>query len=149
MLMLTLTVTVTVTLTAPLQDAAHVQCKEGIEEGGGLPTLAHYSEVVQDIKDAGFEVVEFYDANRGVHSANEVPWYAALDGHLSTLSGLRTTAAGRAVSHCAVWAAEMLTLVAPGSTRAFLMLHQTAADLCNAGGMEIFTPSFYFLARKK
>jgi sterol 24-C-methyltransferase len=129
-----------------------VQCKEGIEEGGGLPALAHYSEVVQDIKDAGFEVVEFYDANRGVHSTNEVPWYAALDGQLSSLSCLRiaaATATGRAVSHCAVWVAELLTFAAPGSTRAFLMLHQMATDLSNAGRMEIFTPSFYFLARKK
>lgn len=126
----------------------HVRIKEGIEEGNGLPTLVHYSEVIQDIKDAGFEVKEFYDANRGVHAANEIPWYATLDGQMS-LSGFRMTFAGRMVTHCTVWLLETLRIAAPGSTRVSQMLNQTAIDLCDGGKLEIFTPSFYFLAQKK
>ena len=56
----------------------HVRIKEGIEVGNGLPTLVHYSEIVKDLENSGFEVVDSYDANKGVHNANEIPWYDTL-----------------------------------------------------------------------
>jgi len=126
----------------------HVRIKEGIEVGNGLPTLVHSSEVIQDLKDAGFDVKEHYDANQGVHHANQIPWYSTLDGHMS-LSGFRMTWAGRMVTHCTVWTLETLRIAAPGSTRVSQMLNQTAIDLVDGGKLEIFTPSFYFLAQKR
>ena len=64
----------------------HVRIKEGIEVGNGLPTLVHYTEVLKNFENAGFEVLDYYDANRGVHAANEIPWYETLNGKMS-LSG--------------------------------------------------------------
>lgn len=48
-------------------NAQHKRIKEGIEVGNGLPTLATAQEVIDAVKKAGFEVVDFYDANDGVH----------------------------------------------------------------------------------
>lgn len=35
---------------------------QGIEEGDGLPDIATCNEVVEALKEAGFEIVEAYDA---------------------------------------------------------------------------------------
>ena len=126
----------------------HVRLKDGIEEGNGIPTLVHHSEVLQNIKDAGFEMIESYDANCGQNDANQIPWYAALDGQVS-LSGFPMARLGRMLAHYFICALEFTGVAAPGSSRVSLMLNQTAVDLCDAGKLGIFTPSFYFLARKR
>lgn len=43
----------------------HVRIKEGIEVGNGLPTLPHYSHIVECLEKSGFEVLEARDANEG------------------------------------------------------------------------------------
>ena len=58
----------------------HVRIKEVIEVGNGLPTLVHYSDIIQNLKDSGFEVLDSYDTNREVHASNEIPWYDTLSG---------------------------------------------------------------------
>jgi sterol 24-C-methyltransferase len=53
----------------------HVRIKEGIEVGNGLPTIVAGAEINANLVSSGFEVIASYDANRGVHAANEIPWY--------------------------------------------------------------------------
>jgi sterol 24-C-methyltransferase len=126
----------------------HMRIKEGIEVGNGLPTLVHYSEIVKNMEQAGFEVVDYYDANRGVHASNEVPWYETLAGKMS-LSGFRMTHIGRCMTHSMVWTLETIRIAPEGSTRISALLNATALDLVEGGRNEIFTPSFFFLGRKK
>lgn len=126
----------------------HVRVKEGIEVGNGLPTLVHYSEILKNMEDAGFEVLDFYDANRGVHNANEIPWYETLAGKMS-LSGFRMTHIGRCMTHSMVWTMETLRIAPEGSTRISALLNATALDLVEGGQNEIFTPSFFFIGKKK
>jgi len=52
----------------------HVESKKGIEEGDGLPGIATTDEVVEALKDVGFEVVEAHD--RALDS--EIPWWDPL-----------------------------------------------------------------------
>lgn len=125
----------------------HVRIKEGIEVGNGLPTLATGADVVKSLEDAGFEVVEAYDANRNVHSKDETPWYATLDGSY-TPTGFRMTRLGRICTHCLVWMLETLYIAPKGTVRVSALLNATANDLVEGGKDEIFTPSFFFLARK-
>jgi sterol 24-C-methyltransferase len=47
-----------------------------------------------------------------------------------------------------VWTLELLRIAPAGSTRVSALLNATAIDLCDGGKDEIFTPSYYFLARK-
>jgi len=129
-------------------NARHVAIKEGIEIGNGLPTLATPAQVVAALEAAGFEVLEHYDANRNVHSPNEVPWYDTLDGKM-TLSGFRMTRLGRACTHAMVTALETLRIAPKGTTHVSAMLNATAIDLVEGGKEEIFTPSYFFIARKK
>jgi sterol 24-C-methyltransferase len=125
----------------------HVKIKEGIEIGNGLPTLVHCEEIVENLEEAGFEMVMHYDANRGVHDANQVPWYATLNGSMS-LSGFRMTYIGRCCTHALITVLETLRIAPKGSIEVSRLLNETAIDLCEGGKLELFTPSYFFLARK-
>jgi sterol 24-C-methyltransferase len=126
----------------------HVRVKEGIEVGNGLPTLATPEEVRRSFEEAGFEVIDALDLNRSVHALNEIPWYDTLNGKMS-IAGFRMTWAGRLVTHSMVWMLELLRVAPAGSTRVSALLNATALDLVEGGKEEIFTPSYFFLARKK
>ena len=125
----------------------HVRVKEGIEVGNGLPTLVHYEVVVDNLKDAGFEVLDYFDANRNQHSEFEIPWYDTLNGKM-TAEGFRMTHIGRICTHSMVWLLETLMIAPAGSTKVSALLNATALDLVEGGQYGIFTPSFFFLARK-
>ena len=126
----------------------HVRIKEGIEVGNGLPTLVSPEAVLANLKNAGFEVLDYYDANRGVHNYNEIPWYETLAGKMS-LTGFRMTHIGRMCTHTMVWLLETCRIAPQGSTRISALLNATAIDLVDGGKLEIFTPSFFFIAKKK
>jgi len=126
----------------------HVRIKEGIEVGNGLPTLATPQAVVDAFEQAGFEVVEHFDLNKGVHNSNEIPWYEPLAGKLSP-SGFRMTYVGRTCTHAMVWVMELLRIAPAGSTKVSALLNATALDLVAGGKDEIFTPSYFVLGRKK
>lgn len=126
----------------------HLRIKEGIEVGNGLPTLAVAADIVKALEDSGFEVIEAYDANRNVHSEHEIPWYESLNGSF-TLSGFRMTRLGRICTHTLVTTLEFLGIAPKGTVRVSALLNATAIDLCDGGKREIFTPSFFFMARKK
>lgn len=129
-------------------DPDHVRIKEGIEVGNGLPTLATKQEVLKALEDSGFEVLDAYDANKDVHSAQQIPWYQTLHGSF-TLKGFRMTHLGRICTHALVSTLEFLRIAPQGSIRVSALLNATALDLVEGGKKEIFTPSLFFLARKK
>ena len=126
----------------------HLRIKEGIEVGNGLPTLATAAEVKKALEVSGFEVVDSFDANRNVHSEYETPWYDTLNGSF-TLSGFRMTRLGRICTHALVSTLEFLRIAPKGTVRVSALLNATAIDLVDGGKREIFTPSYFFLARKK
>ncbi len=126
----------------------HVRVKEGIEVGNGLPTLATSQDVIRALEESGFEVLDAFDANKNVHSDREIPWYETLCGSL-TVKGFRMTHIGRICTHCIVSTLEFLRIAPKGSVRVSALLNATALDLVEGGKEEIFTPSFFFLARKK
>jgi len=129
-------------------NADRLRNKEGIEVGNGLPTLTTSIEINQALEAAGFEVLEAWDANRGVHSPHEIPWYETLNGSF-TLSGFRMTPLGRACTYGLVSTLEFLRIAPKGTLRVSALLNATAIDLVDGGKREIFTPSYFFLARKK
>mmetsp|Transcript_21066 Transcript_21066/g.21760 ORF Transcript_21066/g.21760 Transcript_21066/m.21760 type:complete len:409 (-) Transcript_21066:240-1466(-) len=126
----------------------HVRIKEGIEVGNALPTLVHYSEIIRNMEAAGFTDIQYYDANEGVHSPSQIPWYDTLTGKMS-LSGFRMTHLGRLCTHSMVWTLETLRIAPAGSTKISALLNATAIDLVDGGRAAIFTPSFFFIGTKK
>mmetsp|Transcript_8358 Transcript_8358/g.25947 ORF Transcript_8358/g.25947 Transcript_8358/m.25947 type:complete len:412 (-) Transcript_8358:1198-2433(-) len=128
-------------------DPECVAIKEGIEVGNGLPTLATPEKVKEALENAGFQVLEAYDANAGVHDESQIPWYDTLNGKMS-LSGFRMTRIGRVCTHAMVTMLEKLRIAPKGTTHVSAMLNATALDLCVGGKKEMFTPSYFFLAKK-
>lgn len=126
----------------------HVSIREGIEVGNGLPVLATEQECVNALKSAGFEVIEYFNAQQDAHKGvQHVPWYKTLEGEYS-LTGFRMTPIGRFFTHLFVSALEFIHIAPKGSVKVSKLLNDTAYDLVAGGRLEIFTPSFYFLARK-
>jgi len=66
-----------------------------------------------------------------------------------TVSGFRMTNAGRNVTHAMVSALETLRIAPKGTTHVSAMLNATALDLVEGGKKELFTPSYFFLAKKR
>jgi sterol 24-C-methyltransferase len=130
-------------------NADHLRIKEGIEVGNSLPTLATAAEVNRALEDSGFEVLESFDANQKVHSEFEIPWYETLNAGPFTFSGFRMSRIGRVCTHVLLTILEFLDIVPRGTVRVSALLNATAIDLVDGGKAEIFTPSYFFLARKK
>jgi len=131
-------------------DPAENAIKLGIEHGDSIPSLTPIEDVVEAIRQAGFEVVEHYDlaeaAERTQQSFN-VPWYRPLEGHL-TLTGFKHTPLGRLFTARMVWALEKLGIAAAGSYDTAMMLEDGAHNLMLGGQKGIITPMYWILARK-
>ncbi|GMI09696.1 hypothetical protein TrRE_jg7524 [Triparma retinervis] len=127
----------------------HVRIKEGIEVGNGLPTLATGEQVKEALENAGFEVLEAFDANRGQFDSNQIPWYQTLKGNYSSLTGFRMSHVGRIFTHLMCTTLEALRIAPKGTVRVSSLLNATALDLVEGGEKQLFTPSYYFLARKR
>jgi sterol 24-C-methyltransferase len=107
------------------------------------------SEVIAALKEAGFEVLQSFDMHASMHTNHmEIPWYATLAGMEWNLTGFRMTPFGRAVTHTFVQTLELLRIAPKGSVKVSKMLNDTAIDLSNGGKLDIFSPDWFFLARK-
>jgi len=83
------------------------------------------------------------------HSKEELPWYYTLQGQYKSVQGFRMTTVGRNCTHIMVRILELLRIAPKGSVRVSALLNATALDLVEGGQKELFTPSYYFLARKR
>jgi sterol 24-C-methyltransferase len=133
----------------PLYDDSnleHRRLKQGIELGNGLPELATCPEVVSALKEVGFEVIDTHDA--AAESDRETPWYRALQGRDFTLGSLPRSPFGRAFTRFAVSGMEVLRIAPSGTTEVSHLLNVVADQLVEAGIKGIFTPIFFYHARR-
>jgi sterol 24-C-methyltransferase len=133
----------------PLYDgrkAGHRRLKEGIELGNGLPELATCPEVVHALETAGFEVIETHDA--AAESDPETPWYRALQGRDFTVGSLPRTPFGRSLTNIAVRGMEAAGIAPAGTAEVSNLLNVVADQLVEAGSSGIFTPIFFYHARR-
>jgi sterol 24-C-methyltransferase len=124
----------------------HRQVKLDIEEGNGLPELTHFTAVDRALSAAGFEVLEARDL--APDCAPRTPWYLPLTGQDWSLRGLHLTRPGRLFTHNAVRAMEWLRLAPRGATEVSTLLNTAADGLVRGGKLAIFTPMYFFLARR-
>jgi sterol 24-C-methyltransferase len=116
-----------------------------IEEGDGLPELKTTDQLLSDLKTVGFTVEENQIIPEG-----DIPWYQPLKGGDSffSLNNLRATTFGRWFTRNMVWFMEKTRIAAQGSVGTLDILEKAAVGLVHGGETGIFTPYFYFLARK-
>ncbi|XP_021619756.1 cycloartenol-C-24-methyltransferase isoform X2 [Manihot esculenta] len=122
----------------------HQRIKGEVELGNGLPDIRSMEECLEALKLAGFEVM--WEKDVAVDSP--LPWYLPLDKSQISLSNFRVTAVGRFFTRNMVKTLEFLGLAPEGSQRVQAFLEQAADALVEGGKKGIFTPMYFFLARK-
>ncbi|KAJ6692068.1 METHYLTRANSFERASE [Salix purpurea] len=122
----------------------HQKIKAEIEIGDGLPDIRLTGQCIDALKKAGFEVMWSKDLAVG----SPLPWYLPLDKSHFSLSSFRLTAVGRFFTKNMVKALEYVGLAPKGSQRVQDFLEKAAEGLVEGGRKEIFTPLFFFVARK-
>ncbi|XP_072951322.1 cycloartenol-C-24-methyltransferase 1-like [Typha angustifolia] len=122
----------------------HQKTKAEIELGNGLPDVRTTTQCLEALKLAGFEVIWEKDLAQD----SPVPWYLPLDASRFSLTSFRLTALGRLITRTMVKALEFAGLAPQGSDRVSSFLEKAAVGLVDGGRKEIFTPMYFFLARK-
>ncbi|UJR08966.1 hypothetical protein I4U23_013217 [Adineta vaga] len=128
-----------------LRNSQHMELKRLTEDASALPELQSTKQLVHDLQSVGFIVEESKDLPPA-----DIPWYQPLKGADSFLSigNFRTTVLGRWLTRNMVWLMEKSWLAAEGSLATLNILENTAHVMIQAGESGIFTPYFFFLARK-
>ncbi|KAK4725376.1 hypothetical protein R3W88_028155 [Solanum pinnatisectum] len=122
----------------------HRRIKREVELGNGLPDIRSMGECMEALKHAGFEII--WDKDIAIDSP--LPWYLPLDKSHFSLSNVRVTAFGRFFTRNMVKILERVGLVPEGSQKVQAILEQNADALVEGGKEGIFTPLYFFLARK-
>jgi len=127
------------------QDPEHLRIKQGIEAGNGIAGLQPTTDILDCLLDAGFEVEAAGDWAATGHPA--WPWYGPLAPGLS-LSGFRNSRAGAFLSRLLIRFLEGIGLAPAGTRTVHDVLRLAQYSLVDAGRLGIFTPSFFWVARK-
>jgi sterol 24-C-methyltransferase len=127
----------------------HRKIKHGIEYGNSLPILVHINQIIEDMRSAGFEVVEAFDVAESAKEAGQkIGWHSTLKGGWQSLNGLRMSKPGRLITQTMVTVLEKFRIAPTGTTQTHDMLCVAADTLADGGDLEIFTPMLFILARK-
>ena len=130
-------------------NAEHLRIKKDIEKGNGLPDIAVTSEIGPALRAAGFELLETRDlAVPRAGEGSDMPWYRALQGRDLSLASIPRTPVGRALTNLTLRVGEKLRIFPQGSTMVSTLLNRGADALVAGGESGLFTPIFFFLARK-
>jgi len=127
-------------------NAKHLRIKKEIEKGNGLPDIAVTAEVCNALRMAGFELLEARDLAPESHP--ETPWYRALQGRDLSLASIPRTPIGRVLTNLILRVGEKLRMFPEGTTMVSTLLNRGADAKVEGGESGIFTPMFFFLARK-
>ncbi|XP_038977761.1 cycloartenol-C-24-methyltransferase 1-like [Phoenix dactylifera] len=123
---------------------SHQKTRALIELGDGLPDIRTTNECLEAVRLAGFEVVWAKDFALD----SPVPWYLPLDPRRLSMTSFRLTAVGRVITKSIVKTLEFVRLAPAGTGRVSSVLDKAAEGLVEGGRKEIFTPNYFFLARK-
>ena len=128
------------------RNAEHLRIKKHIMKGNGVPDIALTSEVCDALRMAGFELLEARDLAPESHP--DTPWYRALQGRDLSFRSVPRTPIGRALTNLALRAGERFRLVPEGTRAVSTLLNHGADAMVEGGESGLFTPVFFFLARK-
>jgi len=133
------------------RDAYHVKLKRGIEKGCGLVSLHHFSHVLLSLEKSGFDVLEARDLCAGGSSPTHLAWQMELKESVLNLNSIdfHRTSWGRFLTIQVQIVLEAMRILPRGGADVSALLDQAAHDLFEAGRLGIFTPCYFFLARKR
>ncbi|GJJ68042.1 sterol 24-C-methyltransferase [Entomortierella parvispora] len=130
----------------------HQRIAKGIKLGCSLVNLVTVQETLDALTSAGFEIEEYED--RAVND-DPIPWYYPLSGELryartpyDYFTIFRSSTYGRIMTNTFCAALEKVGILAAGSTQVAKFLDVGATSLAESGKLGIYTPMFFFVARK-
>jgi sterol 24-C-methyltransferase len=130
-----------------VNNADHVRIKKGIEFGNGVADLKKPGEVLDNLREAGFEVIEARDMAL-FDPQYEIGWYDSLEGRYLSFGNFKHTPLGRYFTNKMVWFLETVRVAPKGTLDIHNMLMKVAVELVEGGKQGIFTPMYYYLCRK-
>ena len=124
-------------------NADHLRIKRGIEIGDGIADMRFTHDVDRGLRDAGFLV----EQTRDMCHDGTLPWWQPLEPELS-LANFPRTRIGRNVTDLALLVMESVGLAPKGSRQISQTLITAADHLVEGAKLDIFTPMYFFVARK-
>ena len=124
----------------------HLKLKADMEFAGALPEISKQSVISSALEEVGFEAIKTQDL--AADAPPGIPWYEPLAGSGLSLASLRSSSAGRQITHGSLWLLEKLRIVPAGTTQVSSVLNLAAMSFEKAGRLGIFTPMQFFHARK-
>jgi sterol 24-C-methyltransferase len=128
-------------------NSEHKKIKDDIERGNALPDMDTTASALRALEKAGFEILRSNDM--ALEPDVKYPWYRALQGKDIGLKSFPRTAIGRVVTHFTVKVLEKAGFAPKGTTEVSEFLVTGADALVEGGKAGVFTPMFFFVARKK
>ena len=130
------------------EDSHHRLIKKKIAEGDGLPDIISAEEVLDAMREVGFEIVEARDmALDNLYGGD--PWYWPLYPSWNPFDfRFQMNPFGKGVIQVVLTVLEFLRLAPKGSAKVQGMLQQGAWGLAQGGKLGIFTPMYLVVARK-
>src|SRR5215217_751616 len=128
------------------EDRTHVSLKRLVEQANGLPELTSADAVGDALTASGFEILETRDlANAG---DPETPWHKPLTTPESGVGRILASRPGRRLMHRTTGLLEFLRVAPHGLSEVYALLESGGRALAESGRMGIFSPAYFFLARK-
>ena len=128
-------------------DIRHREIKRDLMRGIALNDISTFEEVDHALEAVGFQLIEGMD--RDVREGPSTPWHQPMESRHGTLgNALRRLPLGRKAVIAGSKLAEALRLFPQGSAEVVRLLDRTADAYVAGGRAGIFTPLYYFLARK-
>lgn len=137
----------------------HRSIKAGIEIGDGLPNILYTKEILEALEESGFEIEEEADLaapgnpkRPGASDGKDgptVPWFDVFrPSFFNSFRQFQLTLPGITATHVLVVFLELLGLAPKGTALMHSNLCRAAETLLAGGELNIFTPCYYFRARK-
>jgi len=127
----------------------HVQVKMDIEKGNSLPDIRTTHQVLQSLKNAGFEIIESKDLAENIKNDSHYPWYQNVSPSYSdSIVRFEFTGIGRLIAQFGIKTLQFLQIAPFGMEVANETLLIAADSLVRGGELKIFTPMFFYLAKK-
>ncbi|MHB8418597.1 MAG: sterol methyltransferase family protein [Myxococcales bacterium] len=121
----------------------HERIRSEIEKGNGVAALASTASLDAALRETGFDVIEARD----LALESELPWFEPLRAGFS-LNGFRNSRAGAFLTHQLVRALTAARVSPKGTVEVHDVLRLAQRALVEGGEAGVFTPIYFWLARK-
>eukprot|EP01112_Ceratiomyxa_fruticulosa_P015235 TRINITY_DN4458_c0_g1_i14.p1 TRINITY_DN4458_c0_g1~~TRINITY_DN4458_c0_g1_i14.p1 ORF type:complete len:233 (-),score=46.77 TRINITY_DN4458_c0_g1_i14:158-856(-) len=120
-------------------DPEHLEIKRGVEKSNGVPNIEKVQDILQYLRNAGFEIIEHFDVATEKEES-DFPWYYRLELPYYPLR--------RFILDKYLRFSEYLGVTRVGTHSTWNLMQLTITSMRRSGELGIFTPMYYVKVRK-